>query len=184
MPPCGDLESGEEQHLTPHDGVALSQNAVFIDDDTLVFATNVDREMLALARVTITDGRADPPEILVGRDDAELAGIEHLGEGRLMLNWNAAGRSELAFFDLATGEITPGPALPAEIAGTPEATVDGRQAVITVSGAAWTRLRSRSVSPSRTARSRRSRKRRTMVSTSPRWCALSFAPTGRTMAWN
>lgn len=131
-----DLESGEEQHLTPHDGVALSQNAVFVDDDTLVFATNVDREMLALARVTITDGKADRPEILMGRDDTELAGIEHLGGGRLMLNWNAAGRSELAFFDLATGEITPGPALPAEIAGTPEATADGRQAVITVSGAA------------------------------------------------
>ncbi|MBT8054689.1 MAG: S9 family peptidase [Gammaproteobacteria bacterium] len=131
-----DLESGEEQHLTPHVGVALSQSATFIDDETLVFATNVDREMLALARVTITGGKAGPLEILVGRDDAELAGIEHLGDGRLILNWNVAGRSELAFFDLATGEMTPGPALPAEIAGTPEAAAGGRQAVVTVSGSA------------------------------------------------
>jgi len=131
-----DIESGEEQHLTPHAGVALSESATFVDDETLVFATNVDREMLALARVTITDGKAHPHEILVGRDDAELAGIEHLGNGRLILNWNAAGRSDLALFDLTTSEMTPGPALPAEIAGTPEATADGRQAVITVSGAA------------------------------------------------
>jgi len=131
-----DLESGEEQHLTPHVGVALSESAVFVDDDTLVFATNVDREMLALARVAMADGKAGPLEILAGRDDAELAGIEHLGGSQLLLNWNAAGRSELAFFDLATGAMTPGPALPAEIAGTPEAAADGRQVVITVSGAA------------------------------------------------
>ena len=131
-----DLESGEEQLLTPHEGVALSQGSTFVDDDTLVFATNIDREMLALAKVAITDGKAEALEILVGRDDAELAAIEPLGDGRLMLNWNAAGQSELAFYDLPTGEITPGPTLPAEIAGTPEATADGRHAVITVSGAA------------------------------------------------
>ena len=131
-----DLESGEEQHLTPHVGVAVSEYAIFVDDDTLVFGTNVDREMLALARVAITDGKAGPFEILLGRDDAELAAIEHLADGRLLLNWNAAGRSELAYYDLATGEMTPGPALPAEIAGSPEPAADGRQALITVSGAA------------------------------------------------
>ncbi len=35
-----ELESGEEQHLTPHEGVALSQGGLFLDNATLVFATN------------------------------------------------------------------------------------------------------------------------------------------------
>jgi dipeptidyl aminopeptidase/acylaminoacyl peptidase len=129
-----DVESAAEQHLTPHVGVAISQGGLFLDDDTLVLATNVDREMLALAKVDIADGAVGPLEILVGRDDAELAGMDKLGDGRLLLNWNAAGRSELAFFDPATGEMTPGPSLPAELAGAPEASADGTQVLFTVSG--------------------------------------------------
>jgi dipeptidyl aminopeptidase/acylaminoacyl peptidase len=129
-----DIESADEQHLTPHDGVAISQGGLFLDDDTLVFATNVGREMLALAMIEITDGVAEPLEILVGRDDAELAGMDKLADGRLLLNWNAAGRSELAFFDPATGEMTPGPSLPAELASAPETSTDGTQGLFTVSG--------------------------------------------------
>ena len=131
-----DVESSEEQHLTPHDGVALSQGGLFLDNKTVVFATNIDREMLALGRVDIADGAARPLEILVGREDAELAGIEKLSNGRLLLNWNAAGRSEIAFFDLAAGEVTPGPSLPAELAVAPEASADGTQVLFTVSGSA------------------------------------------------
>ena len=130
-----DVESAAEQHLTPHVGVAISQGGLFLDDDTLVFATNVDREMLALAQVDIADGAVGPLEILVGRDDAELAGMDKLGDGRLLLNWNVAGRSELAFFDPATGEMTPGPSLPAELASAPEASADGTQVLFTASGA-------------------------------------------------
>jgi dipeptidyl aminopeptidase/acylaminoacyl peptidase len=129
-----DVDSADEQHLTPHDGVAISQGGLFLDDDTLVFATNIDREMLALARVDISDGAAGPLQILVGRDDAELAGIEKLADGRLLLNWNAAGRSELAFLDPATGEMKPGPSLPAELAGEAETSADGTQVLFTVSG--------------------------------------------------
>jgi dipeptidyl aminopeptidase/acylaminoacyl peptidase len=140
-PPAQHAEQHPEQHLTPHVGVALSESPLWLDDDTLVFASNVDRERLALAKVEISDveigdGTAGELEFLVGRDDAELAGMDQLADGRLLLNWNAAGRSELAFFDPATGEMTPGPALPAEIAGDPVASEDGRQVVINVSGAA------------------------------------------------
>lgn len=131
-----DVESSEEQHLTPHKGVALSQGGLFLDNETVVFATNIDREMLALARVDIADGAAKPLEILVGREDAELAGIEKLSNGRLLLNWNAAGRSEIAFFDLAAGEITSGPSLPAELVVASEASADGTQVLFTVSGSA------------------------------------------------
>lgn len=129
-----DVETAAEQLLTPHVGVAISEGGHFLDDDTLVFATNVDREMLALAKVDIADGEAGSLEILAGRDDAELAGMDKLADGRLLLNWNAAGRSELAFFDLANDEMTPGPSLPAELAGVPEASSDGKQALFTVSG--------------------------------------------------
>jgi len=130
-----DLQSGGEQLLTGHAGVAESEDALWLDDDTVVFASNVDREMMALATVEIADGRADALEYLAGRDDAELAGIEQLADGRLLLNWNAAGRSELAYFDPATGEMTPGPELPAELASAPLASADGRQVVMTVFGA-------------------------------------------------
>ncbi|MDH3991957.1 MAG: S9 family peptidase [Gammaproteobacteria bacterium] len=131
-----DVQSGTEQLLTPHVGVALSQSPLWLDNDTVVFASNVDREMLALARVEITDGKPGELEFLAGRDDAELASMDKLADGRLLLNWNAAGRSELAYFDPATGEMTPGPKLPAEIAGGPEVSEDGQQVVITVSGSA------------------------------------------------
>jgi len=128
------LESGTEQHLTPHEGVAISEGGLFLDNDTLVFATNVDREMLALAKVDIADGVAGRLKILLGRDDADLAGIGKLGDGRLLLNWNASGRSELAIFETSTGEMTPGPLLPAELAGPPLASADGTQVLFTVSG--------------------------------------------------
>jgi len=38
-----DLQSGTEQLLTPHVGVALSQSPLWLDNDTVVFASNVDR---------------------------------------------------------------------------------------------------------------------------------------------
>ncbi len=131
-----DLKDGAEQLLTPHVGVALSEDPLWLDDNTVVFASNVDREMLALAKVEITDGTAGELEFLAGRDDAELDSMDHLADGRLLLNWNAAGRSELAYFDPATGAMTPGPGLPAEIAGGPVASEDGQQVVMSVSGAA------------------------------------------------
>ncbi len=131
-----DLKDGAEQLLTPHVGVAESESPLWLDGDTVVFASNVDREMLALAKVEITDGTAGELAFLAGRDDAELDSMDMLADGRLLLNWNAVGRSELAYFDPATGAMTPGPGLPAEIAGEPVASEDGRQVVISVSGAA------------------------------------------------
>ncbi|MEM9387319.1 MAG: S9 family peptidase [Pseudomonadota bacterium] len=129
-----DIDGGQEQLLTAHEGVAISEEALFLDDQTIVFATNVDREMLALARITIVDDVAGELQILAARDDAELAGIEDLGDGRLLLNWNVGGRSELAYFAIEDGQLSPGPTLPAEITGSPQASADGNQALFTVSG--------------------------------------------------
>ncbi|MEM8984498.1 MAG: S9 family peptidase [Pseudomonadota bacterium] len=131
-----DVKTGDEQLLTPHDGVAISEGGLFLDNDTLLFATNVDREMMGLAKVDIIDGKATPIDILVGRDDANIAGMENLGDGRVLLNWNAAGRSELAYLDIDTGTMTTGPVLPAEIASPPTVSPDGTEVLFTVSGSA------------------------------------------------
>jgi len=52
------------------------------------------------------------------------------------LLWNVAGRTELAFVDLATSRTTPGPVLPAERAGGLVFSRDGKQLAMTVSGPA------------------------------------------------
>ncbi len=59
--------------------------------------------------------------MIAARDDADLSGLAVDDQGKTAaLLWNVAGRSELALVDLATGGATPGPALPAEIAGGPD----------------------------------------------------------------
>ena len=49
--------------------------------------------------------------------------------------WNVAGRSELAFVDLASGKSSPGPKLPGEIAGGLTFSADGKLLAMTISGA-------------------------------------------------
>lgn len=133
-----DIASGKEQLLTPHEGVAESDAARFLDDNTLLVATNIDREMIALGRIDIDgDGMASPFRIVASRDDAELEGMEVVDDGkRLATMWNASGRSELAYYDVDNETMTAGPALPAEIAGGLGASGDGRHLSMTVSGAA------------------------------------------------
>jgi dipeptidyl aminopeptidase/acylaminoacyl peptidase len=131
-----DLETGSEQHLTPHLGVALSQGFFFLDEHTLLLGSNIDREMMALAKVDLHDGVAGPLQFIAGRDDADLAGAERLAEGRVILNWNASGRSELQYLDPATGETSRGPDLPAEIGGASDVSTNGTRLLFSVSGAA------------------------------------------------
>ena len=133
-----DLATGEEQLLTAHDGVALSDNARFADNDTILISTNIDREMEALARIDIDEaGRAGAFQIVAARDDADLLSFDvSLDSGQAALLWNVAGQSELAFFDIAAGAMTRGPELPAEIAGDLTYGPDGELLAMTVSGAA------------------------------------------------
>jgi dipeptidyl aminopeptidase/acylaminoacyl peptidase len=131
-----DLASGKEQLLTPHVGVAVANQEDFVDNDTLLISTNIDREYVALARIDIVDGEAGPAQYIAGRDDADLAAFEILANGQVALLWNVSGRSELSYLDLATGNITPGPQLPAEIAGGLEASPDRSSLAMSISGAA------------------------------------------------
>ena len=113
-----DLAANSEHLLTPHVGVALSNQAEFVDNDTLLISTNIDREFIALARVDIAaDGTPGAVDHIAGRDDADLDSFELLAGGKVALVWNAAGRSELSYLDLANGEVTAGPQRPIDIAG-------------------------------------------------------------------
>ena len=109
----------------------LNDDAEWVDDRTLLISTNVDREMIALARVDIDeDGSAQPPEIIAEHGSADLADMEVVADNRVALIWNHAGRSELAFHDLDTGETTDGPDLPAEVAGGLTANADKKRIYI------------------------------------------------------
>ena len=131
-----DLATGEEQLLTAHEGVAISQGAQFVDNDRIMIASNVDREMMAMAEVIIdANGQASKPTYIAERDDAELAGIEIIaGRDEVVLNWNVAGRSELAFLDLANNTMTVGPEIPSEIVTVSDSSPDGSWLAMTVTG--------------------------------------------------
>ena len=114
------LHGEPERALTPHQGPGTFGQSTFSPDGrTIYLASNGERDRSAFARIRLgEDGTPGLIEVVAGRDDAELSAIQVDDRGRMAaLAWNVAGRSELALVDLTTGSITPGPALPAEIAG-------------------------------------------------------------------
>ena len=131
-----DVESGEEQWLTPHEGVAVSNNANFVGNDRVLFGSNVDRELIALAEVTIDDeGRASALSYVAETDGAELDGVLVNDDfSKAVLTWNRAGRSEIELVDLATMDSTPFKDLPAEIVSPSDFSPDGSELSITASG--------------------------------------------------
>ncbi|HEX8285650.1 MAG TPA: S9 family peptidase [Pyrinomonadaceae bacterium] len=133
-----DLSGGGEVLLTPHEGPGTFAGAQFSPDGRSVyFASNKERDLIAFARVRLDDaGRPGPVEVLAARDDAELSGGVMNERGTTFaLVWNVAGRSELSFYDTATGRLTPGPRLPAELAGGLDFSKDGRRLALVLSGA-------------------------------------------------
>lgn len=131
-----DTQTGAETHLTPWPGPG-SFSAVFARDSrTLLLSGNHERDLISLYRVTLdTAGRPSAPELLAGRDDAELASVAVDRAGRTaVLNWNAGGRNEIEYLDIATGRRTPGPALPSEIAGGFAFSQDNHRLVFSASG--------------------------------------------------
>ncbi len=134
-----DLRGGPERLLTPHEGPGSFGSASFSPDGrTIYLSSNRDRDRIAFARIRLDDnGVPGAIEVMVARDDAELSGFKVDEEGKVAaLLWNVAGRSELALVDLATGGLTPGPALPAEIAGGLVFSKDGARIALMVAGPA------------------------------------------------
>lgn len=133
-----DFATGKETLLTPHTGPGTFFGELAPDARTVYLASNKDRDLTAFARVRLAEGgAAGPIEIVAERADAELDSFTVNDQGTIAaLVWNVAGRSELAFVDLASGAVTKGPDLPAELAGGLRFSPDGTRLAMTISGAA------------------------------------------------
>jgi dipeptidyl aminopeptidase/acylaminoacyl peptidase len=114
------LWNGEETHLTSRWRGPGTFGAAFARDGrTLLFFGNHEQDMISLYGIEMKPRNLlSAPKLLATRPDAELAAVVPDWSGRrVALSWNAGGRNELQFLDLASGQLTPAPALPAEIAG-------------------------------------------------------------------
>jgi dipeptidyl aminopeptidase/acylaminoacyl peptidase len=131
------LKARVDNLLTPHAGPGNFDDGQFAPDGSTVYlSADKDRDRVGLARVKIdAAGQPGTLETIVGRDDADLDGFEITRDGKTAaLVWNAAGRNELAFLDLATLQATPGPALPGGLMGGLRFSTDGTKVAMTVSG--------------------------------------------------
>ena len=130
------LQSHTETLATPHDPPGSFAGELAPDGRAIYLSSDKDRDRSAFARIRIEGGKVSHPEVLAGRDDAELSGFTVTDQGTTAaLLWNVAGRNELAFVDLASRQMTAGPRLPGEIVGGLTFSKDGRQLAMTISGA-------------------------------------------------
>jgi dipeptidyl aminopeptidase/acylaminoacyl peptidase len=132
-----DLKTHTETLVTPHDPPGSFGGRLAPDGRAIYLTSDKDRDMAAFARVRIDNaGKLAPMEVIAGRDDAELGAFMVNEQGTTAaLLWNVAGRNELAFVNLESGILTPGPKLPGEIAGGLMFSKDGARLAMTISGA-------------------------------------------------
>jgi dipeptidyl aminopeptidase/acylaminoacyl peptidase len=133
-----DTSSGKEVNLTAHEGPGEFAGRFSHDAQTVYLASNKDRDLEAFAKEKIgPNGEAGAIQVIAARDDAELDGFEINEQGaQALLIWNAAGKSELSFVDLNTEKMSPGPALPTELAFAAKFSRDGKQLALVLNGAA------------------------------------------------
>jgi dipeptidyl aminopeptidase/acylaminoacyl peptidase len=133
-----DLQTRKEALLTPHEPPGQFGGDLTPDGNTVYLASNKDRDRMAFARVKLDgSGAPGPIEVIAARDDADLdqLALNHAGTEAALV-WNASGRNELVFFDLATLRSRPGPALPAEIVNGLTWSPDDSRLALTAFGAA------------------------------------------------
>jgi dipeptidyl aminopeptidase/acylaminoacyl peptidase len=133
-----DLSTGEASLLTPHHGAARIDRARFApDSSTIYLASNLDSEFVYLSRMKLGPHRTPGAmEKLAARADADLECFAVSDDGqRGALFWNVAGRCEMDFIDLKTGELTQGPTLPGEMIDGPVFARGGQILVSSFSGA-------------------------------------------------
>ncbi|MFQ5788888.1 MAG: prolyl oligopeptidase family serine peptidase, partial [Acidobacteriota bacterium] len=136
-----DLSSGQETLLTPHEPPGSFNGELSPDGRAVYLSSNKDRDLAAFARIRLGEGgRPGGIEVLAERRDGELQSFALTEDGALAaLNWNVAGRNELAFVDLVTGKQRPGPKTPGEVVRGLEFSPGGRFLAMEVSGAALPR---------------------------------------------
>lgn len=131
-----DLQDGSEVLLSRHTPPGTFGALFGRDSDTIWILSNKGRDLIALGRVTIREGKAGEIENIMSRDDAELdsLSIDEAGR-RALLTWNVAGRSELSLIDLVSGKEIARPKLPQELVGDADLSRDGKLVAATLSGA-------------------------------------------------
>lgn len=131
-----DTVAHAEVNLTAHQGPGTFDGRLSPDGRTVYLISNKDRDLTAFAKEQLgSHGEAGIIEIVTQRSDADLAefAINEAGTEAVLV-WNIAGRSELAFVDLKTGQSKPGPKLPSEIASDPRFSPDGRRLALVLNG--------------------------------------------------
>jgi dipeptidyl aminopeptidase/acylaminoacyl peptidase len=139
-----DLTNGTEIHLTHHKGQAQHWGAQFDRHGVVWMGGNVFGDTHALYRVTVHRGRTATFSQVRWRQDAELEDLKINQAGTLaVLIWNVRGVNELELFDvesevrarhgLARGSLG-ATVLPAEVAGGPAWSPDGRRIALVTSG--------------------------------------------------
>ncbi|HEY0745735.1 MAG TPA: S9 family peptidase [Steroidobacteraceae bacterium] len=131
-----DVIGHTETNLTAHEGPGTFDGRLSPDGHTVYLISNKDRDLTAFAKEHVgAHGEAGVIEIVAQRTDADLAELEINADGtEAALVWNVAGRSELAFVNLKTGQSTPGPKLPSEIAFHPRYSPDGHRVAVVLTG--------------------------------------------------
>jgi dipeptidyl aminopeptidase/acylaminoacyl peptidase len=134
-----EVQSRRETRLTPHVPPAqFGGGDIAPDGETIYLTSNDGRDLSAFGRIRIgPTGSPSPFEVVAERAGAELDGYALNEQGTTaLLSWNVAGRSELELCDLRTGKRSPGPALPAELAGGLTFSRDGSRFAFVASGSA------------------------------------------------
>jgi dipeptidyl aminopeptidase/acylaminoacyl peptidase len=131
-----DLVARTEVLLTRHTPPAQFFGRVAPDGKAVYVGSNDERDRVAFGRIAIgADGKPGAFQALAERSDAELADIALSHDGKAALLWNAGGRNQLAFVDLATGKAAPYEALPDDIVGGLTFSRDGKRLAMTIGGA-------------------------------------------------
>jgi dipeptidyl aminopeptidase/acylaminoacyl peptidase len=131
-----DLKTRTQTLMTKHTPPAQFFGRIAADGKAVYLGSNNDRDRTAFGRIAIdTGGAFGAFEIIAQRNDAELEGIALTHDGKTAaILWNAGGRSQLAFVDLATGASSPVP-LPDDIVGALTFSRDGKRLAMAIGGA-------------------------------------------------
>jgi len=133
-----DLKTGGETLLTPHQGKAETDWGEMSPDGSTVYViSNVDRDRQAFGTIAINaSGHPSKIHYFAQRDDAVAENAILSDDGRTAaLFWNVGGRTELAWYDVASGKLRPGPTLPFDLAFPGEFSADGRSLALVGAGA-------------------------------------------------